>query len=142
MSIYTEHAKRFLASCGIRITGKYKGRYVPLWDKEPHSTWEIVLRREDRQKGERHAIFITFYQSHADQHKTPTAYDVLACLCKSDCGSYQDFCEDMGLPEYDEETGERNMVSYSMYTGACHEYAELKTFFTRPGEWEELEEIY
>lgn len=48
----------------------------------------------------------------------------------------------MGLPEYDEETGERNMVSYSMYTGACHEYAELKTFFTRPGEWEELEAIY
>lgn len=38
MSIHTEHAKRFLASCGIRITGKYKGRYVPLWDKEPHST--------------------------------------------------------------------------------------------------------
>lgn len=34
------------------------------------------------------------------------------------------------------------MLSYSMYTGACHEYAELKTFFTRPGEWEELEEIY
>lgn len=33
------------------------------------------------------------------------AVDVLACLCKSDCGSYQDFCEDMGLPEYDEETG-------------------------------------
>lgn len=142
MSIYTEHAKRFLASCGIRITGKYKGRYVPLWDTEPHSTWEIVLRREDRQKGERHAIFITFYQSLANRGKTPTAYDVLACLCKSDCGSYQDFCEDMGLPGYDEETGERNMVSYSMYTGACHEYAELKTFFTRPGEWEELEEIY
>lgn len=105
MSIYDDHAKRFLKDCGIRITGKYKGRYVPLWDKEPHSTWEIVLRREDRQKGERHAIFITFYQSHADQHKTPTAYDVLACLCKSDCGSYQDFCEDMGLPRYDEETG-------------------------------------
>ena len=71
MSIYTEHAKRFLENCGIRITGKYKGRYVPLWDTEPHSTWEIVLRREDRQKGERQAIFITFFQSHANQHKTP-----------------------------------------------------------------------
>ena len=48
----------------------------------------------------------------------------------------------MGLPRYDEETGDYDMVSYSKYTGACHEYAELKTFFTRPGEWEELEEIY
>lgn len=38
--------------------------------------------------------------------------------------------------------GDYDMKSYSMYTGACHEYAELKTFFTRPGEWEELEEIY
>ena len=120
----------------------HKGTYVPLWDKEPHSTWEIVLHRESPQKGERQAIFITFYQSHADKYKTPTAYDVLACLCKSDCGTYEDFCEDMGLPEYDEETGERNMDSYCQYTAACHEYAELKTFFTRPGEWEELEEIY
>lgn len=142
MSIYTEHAKRFLASCGIRITGKYKGMFTPLWDDKQHSTWEIVLHREDRQKGERHAIFITFYQSLANRGKTPSAYDVLACLCKSACGTYEDFCEDMGLPMYDDETGERNMVSYSMYTGACHEYAELKTFFTRPGEWEELEEIY
>lgn len=116
MSIYDDHAKRFLKSCGIRITGKYKGRYVPLWDKEPHSTWEIVLRREDRQKGEKDAVFITFYQSHADQHKTPTAYEV--------------------------DTGEYNMDSYCKYTGACHEYANLKSFFTRPGEWEELEEIY
>lgn len=142
MSIYDDHAKRFLKNCGIRITGKYKGRYVPLWDKEPHSTWEIVLHRESPQKGERQAIFITFYQSHADKYKTPTAYDVLARLCKSDCGSYQDFCIEMGLPRYDEETGDYDMKSYSMYTGACHEYAELKTFFTRPGEWEELEEIY
>ena len=116
--------------------------FTPLWDDKQHSTWEIVLHREDRQKGERHAIFITFYQSLANRGKTPTAYDVLACLCKSDCGTYEEFCNDMGLPEYDEETGERNMLSYSAYTGACHEYAELKTFFTRPGEWEELEEIY
>lgn len=65
MSIYTEHAKRFLENCGIRITGKYKGMFTPLWDKEPHSTWEIVLRREDRRKGEKDAIFITYYQSHA-----------------------------------------------------------------------------
>lgn len=141
MSIYTEHAKRFLKSCGIRITGKYKGRYVPLWDKEHHSTWEIVLHREDRQKGEKDAVFITFYQALAS-HKAPTAYDVLACLCKSDCGTYKEFCNDMGLPMYDEETGDYDMKSYSMYTGACHEYAELKSFFTRPGEWEELEEIY
>lgn len=116
--------------------------FTPLWDKEQHSTWEIVLRREDPRKGERREIFITFYQSHADRHKTPTAYDVLACLCKSDCGTYQDFCEEMGLPGYDEYTGERNMDSYSKYTGACHEYANLKSFFTRAGEWEELEEIY
>ena len=45
MSIYTEHAKRFLENCGIRITGKYKGMFTPLWDKEQHSTWEIVLHR-------------------------------------------------------------------------------------------------
>lgn len=75
MSIYTEHAKRFLASCGIRITGKYKGMFTPLWDDKKHSTWEIVLHREDRQKGERHAIFITFYQSLANRGKTPTAYE-------------------------------------------------------------------
>lgn len=142
MSIYTEHAKRFLKNCGIRITGKYKGMFTPLWDDKQHSTWEIVLHRESPQKGERQAIFITFYQSLANRGKTPTAHDVLACLCKSNCGSYQDFCIEMGLPRYDEETGDYDMKSYSIFTGACNEYAELKTFFTRPGEWEELEEIY
>lgn len=142
MSIYDDHAKKFLASCGIRITGKYKGMFTPLWDDKAHSTWEIVLHREDPRKGERREIFITFYQSHADRHKTPTAYDVLACVCKSDCGSYRDFCDEMGLPAYEVDTGEYNMDSYCKYTGACHEYANLKSFFTRPGEWEELEEIY
>lgn len=142
MSIYTEHAKRFLENCGIRITGKYKGMYTPLWDDKQHSTWEIVLHREDRQKGERHAIFITFYQSLANRGKTPTAYDILACVCKSPCGSYIEFCQAYGLPLYDEETGDYDMKSYSMYGGVIQEYADLKSFFTRPGEWEELEEIY
>lgn len=118
MSIYTEHAKRFLASCGIRITGKYKGRYVPLWDKEPHSTWEIVLRREDRQKGERHAIFITFYQSHADKYKTPTAYDVLACLCKSDCGSYPDFVKIWDCPSMTRKRG--NAICFPIACTRAH----------------------
>lgn len=142
MSTYTEHAKRFLENCGTRITVKYKGMFTPLWDDKQHSTWEIVLHREDRQKGERHAIFITFYQSLANRGKTPTAYDVLACLCKSPCDSYIEFCQAYGFPMYDEETGDYDMRSYSTYGGVIQEYADLKSFFTRPGEWEELEEIY
>lgn len=140
MSKHTEKAKRFLENCGIRITRKFKGTFTPLWDKDPHSTWEIVLHREDRQKGERHAIFLTFYQSHANRGKTPTAYAVLACLCKSPCGSYVEFCQAHGLPLYD-ETGDYDLASRSMYGGVIQEYADLKSFFTRPGEWEELIEI-
>lgn len=141
MSIYDDHAKRFLKNCGIRITGKYKGRYVPLWDKEPHSTWEIVLHRESPQKGERQAIFITFYQSHADKYKTPTAYDVLANLIKGDVGTFDDFCIMFGYDKYD-ETGKINQTAKRVYNCYVKEYKRVLAFFTRPDEMYRLYDIY
>lgn len=51
MGIYTEHAKRFLENCGIRIMESIREDMSPCGIQSLIVHGKIVLRREDRQKG-------------------------------------------------------------------------------------------
>lgn len=63
-----------------------------------------------------------FGQSLADGSKTPTMYDVLACLQKYDLGSFEDFCHEYGYDE-DSRRAERT------YKAVCREYAAVERLF-------------
>lgn len=65
--------------------------------------------------------------------KTPTAYDVLACLQKYPVGTFEDFCSEFGYDE-DSRTAEKT------YKAVLKEYNSLCTLFSDE-ELEQLQEI-
>lgn len=67
------------------------------------------------------------------KNAVPSVYDILACLTKSDPGTFEDFCSNFGYDE-DSRTAER------IYFSVQKEYAQLARLFT-PEQMEELAEI-
>lgn len=65
--------------------------------------------------------------------KAPTAYDILACLTKYDCESFENFCSEYGY-DTDSRTAEKN------YKNVCKEYAGVQSLWN-DAEIEELSEI-
>lgn len=63
----------------------------------------------------------------------PSAYDLLACLQKSDPGSFKDFCGDFG---YDTDSRKAERV----YEAVRAEWFKMNDFFT-DAELTELQEI-
>lgn len=69
----------------------------------------------------------------AKKRIVPTAYDVLACVTKSDPGTFEDFCSDFG---YDTDSRKAEGV----YRAVIKEWRSVERFFT-PEEITELQEI-
>ena len=95
MNEYEKQAQDFLESTGTELTIKYIDfrKYFPD-DKEKRAVFEFTLRRGEKEyKG-------TFGQSLATYDKTPSAYDILACLDYWD-GDFEEFCSHYG---YDEDS--------------------------------------
>lgn len=65
--------------------------------------------------------------------RTPTAYDLLACLQKSDPGMFENFCDEFGY-DYDSRKAEQT------YHAVQQEWRKIQRFFT-PAEIEALQEI-
>ena len=75
-----------------------------------------------------------FGQSIAAGKEKPTMYDILACMTKSDVGSYEDFCSEFG---YD-----KSRSAYSTYLAVCREYEGMCRLFDNSETiFEELQEI-
>ena len=64
---------------------------------------------------------------------SPTAYDVLASVQKSDVGTFHDFCGGFG---YDEDSRKAEQT----YQAVCKEYQKTQKFFTS-AELEEMQDI-
>lgn len=63
----------------------------------------------------------------------PTAYDVLACLTKYDCGSFDNFCTEYGYSN-------DSIRAMKTYLACCDEYRNLRRIFT-VGQMAKLSEI-
>lgn len=63
--------------------------------------------------------------------EVPTAYDVLACLQKSDYSleSFEDFCSEYGYEQYDDE-GNEHRDNKATYEACCNEYENINELFT------------
>jgi hypothetical protein len=55
--------------------------------------------------------------------KTPTAYDLLACIEKNEPGTFKDFCGDFGYSD-------DSMKAFDVYRAVQEEYAKFRRFFT------------
>jgi hypothetical protein len=125
-SSYEKQANDFLIKYGITFSAKFKktAKYFPD-DEQERDIYTCKFKRAEGW------FSITFGQSLANAGKSPTAYDVLTCLTKSDPGSFEDFCDNCG---YDTDSRKAMKIYKSVYK----EWLKVGAFFTE----EELNELH
>lgn len=116
MNEYEKQANDFAKKYGVKLT-ELSMRYGSMWgEKQERCIFKMRLSR-----GRRSYTF-DFGQSIMNGSETPTMYDVLACLQKYDCGTFEDFCREFGYDE-DSRRAERT------YKAVCREYAAVERLF-------------
>jgi hypothetical protein len=118
MKTYTDQAIKFMTDTGTKMTTEFLDhkRYFDD-DKEMRDVYKVTLRRNGK------SFTFTFGQSIAESGQSePTAYDVLACLTKSDPGTFENFCGEFG---YDLDS----MKAHKTYKAVVREYKGVERLF-------------
>jgi hypothetical protein len=128
---YQEQADDFMKKTGATMETKLLGNF-PYFDgdKEPRDVYQITITRQiaPTKEGNNSATKIRYSFrfgqsiSESKKRKAPTSYDILACVQKSDPGTFSDFCGDFG---YDEDSRKAE-----------------KTYFAVQKEWKGIESIF
>lgn len=94
MSEYRDQARKFCFDTGTEITFNFVECVLSCpWDKlNPHNKYNVTIKRNGKFRR------FTFYDSIRNTRtgETPDAYDILACITKSDPGEFEDFVFDYG----------------------------------------------
>ncbi len=125
---YDKQAEQFLNETETTFKVKFlkNGLYFQD-DKEPRDIYKITLKRGDKK------ITFKFGQSIANQGQKLTAYEVLACLTKSNPETFEDFCDSFG---YDKDSRKAEKT----YTAVVKEWEKVSFLFSSE-EIEKLQEI-
>ena len=129
---YETDAQEVLNKMGVKFQARFVewGRHFET-DKENRNIWNVQLSRN----GQR--ISFKFGQSIHDSaiqpRKEPTAYELLACITKSDPDTFENFCGDFG---YDADTKHAQKI----YRAVIREWQKVERFFSAD-EIEALQEI-
>lgn len=133
ISTYEQQAIDFLKKHGIEFSATFEEIGHHFNDDEKNGTRRAIFTCVfERIEGSDY-FDITFGQSIANGNAKPTAYDVLACLTKSDPGDFEDFCSEFG---YNEDS----RSAYETWQSVVKEWDKVNDFFTAE-EIEELQEI-
>lgn len=129
---YEKQGNDFLKKTGVRMTVSFHGHDIYFsGDKESRDIFKIRLQRN------RKSYSFKFGQSlnvsTGSGRNKPTAYDILACLTKSDPEDFEWFCSSYGY-DTDSQRAERT------YEAVLKEWAGVQRLFT-PEEIEELAKI-
>lgn len=120
---YEAQALEFCRKYGVAIKAKEGVR--------PYKTfggldYYITILRD----GKRWAFWFTDSISNKEKHKTPTAYDVLACLEKYEVAdNLHDFCAEFSYNEFDEYTGKEDKESRRIWKAVQKEYNNVVRMF-------------
>lgn len=130
MSEYEKQANDFLKRHGIRFKFTFidYGYYFNN-DQQPRNIYRLALVRKDT----RSRYSTRFGASINDTRKRidPTAYDLLACITKTDPGTFADFCSEYG---YDVDS----RSALRTYHKVKRDWAKVEAFFSQ----DELQELY
>jgi hypothetical protein len=128
ISSYEQQAIDFLNSTSTGFTSTYKTHDFYFYgDKETRDIYTIVL------KNKLHRYRFNFGQSIANAGEHPTPYSVLACLQKSDVGTFNNFCDEFG---YNSDSRK----AFKTYKAVKREWENVKKLFS-PEQIEMLQEI-
>ena len=133
MSEYTDQADNFLVKHNLKFRAVFLERDLFFsGDKEERDVYTLTLVRTVK-PGKR--VSFKFGQSirGSENGDIPTAYDLLACLTKSDPGDFQNFCDDFGY-DLDSRQAEKTFKSVK------REWLKVSRFFS-PAEIDELLEV-
>ena len=121
MNDYQAQGENFLKKTGTKMTVKFV-KYGPHFpgEKESRDIFLVTFARSGRKKS------ILFGQSinnsTGDGEKPPTAYDVLACIIKSDPYDFHAFCNEYG---YDDDSRK----AMSMFKAVEREWKKVNLLF-------------
>ena len=121
MNDYQAQGENFLKKTGTKMTVKFV-KYGPHFpgEKESRDIFRVTFARSGRK------ISILFGQSindsTGDGGKPPTAYDVLACIIKSDPYDFHTFCNEYG---YDDDSRK----AMSMFKAVEREWKKVNLLF-------------
>jgi hypothetical protein len=117
---YVEQAQAFLEKTKTKMTVDFYGheKYFDD-DKEARNVYRVTLKRHGR------VYAFKFGQSirATESGEEPTAYDVLACLTKSDPGTFEDFCGEYGYDTDSRKAGK-------MYKAVVKEWQSVDRLFS------------
>lgn len=136
---YDIQAENFAKKYGVKFHIFHtKTEYRPYFSDDKQSRYVFKCRLI---RGRRSYTF-SFGQSLAEGSKAPKLYDILACLTKYDCGSFEDFCNEFGYEIDNENCTGYNKKSMRIYKAVCREYEAVCRLFGDAGEcFDELCEI-
>ena len=132
MNKYEQQAQAFLDKHGLTFKATYDrfGRYFAD-DTESRSIFLLTLteRRTRRSYSTRFGASIVMTR----ENTVPTAYDLLACVTKSDPGTFEDFCGEYGY-DTDSRSAEKT------YKSVRRDWHRIERFFSAE-QIDELQEI-
>jgi hypothetical protein len=114
---YNKQATDFLAITNTTFLVRFKetGFYFA-GDKTIRDIYNITLRND------KHTFRFTFGQA-TSRINEPTAYDVLSCITKYDCGTFPEFCGELG---YNVDS----RSDYKTYKAVLREWKNIEKMFT------------
>lgn len=132
-----KQALDFMREFGWTFTKSYLGVERPAWDeKHDHAAYRYTFRKRGK-NGKSRTISGKFYASLAATNEC-TAYDVLACLVKSDPGTLDEFISEYGIEIHSWEDAKRAM---SQHKACLREYKAVRRLVDSEAEMEALQEI-
>ena len=138
-NFYTQQANDFAKKYNVKLRIFHtETEYRPYFTDDKVSRYVFKCRLI---RGNKSYTF-RFGQSIAEGPKTPSFYDVLSCLTKNDCGTFEDFCREFGYESYNDCYTGCNKKSMKIYKAVCREYKAVCRLFGDAGEcYDELCEI-
>jgi hypothetical protein len=130
---YAVQAARLLESMGVEFSPRRVGAKCPQWcDGKQHIHGDRYIIEFTRGGTK---LTIEFWNSWIDRNagKDPEAYDVIACMEKSDPGTFEDWCADLGY-----DTDPRK--SEKTWRACVNQWLKVRAFFTAE-EIEQLQEV-
>lgn len=114
---HEQNAIEFAKKHNIKLCQIGEPKYKKHFADDTHFRYVFKMRLSRNGK----SYTFNFGQSLAEGAKTPTMYEVLACLQKYDVGAYEDFIREFGY--------EYNKTSLKIYKAVVREYEAVERLF-------------
>jgi hypothetical protein len=123
---YTQQANDFAKKYNVKLHVFHnETEYRPYFSNEKECRYVFKCRLV---RGRRSYTF-RFGQSLAEGSNAPSLYDILACLTKYDCGTFEDFCNEFGYEVHNDFYTGHNKESMKIYKAVCREYKAVCRLF-------------